>query len=225
MKYKEILHNNLKFLIAMLFVIVLGVVGVAYALDLIGEPTNINVSTATLTAVIGGDTTVTSTGTMLPIEDGIIDTNGVNTTDNRVLKATFTVSNVDANPANTIYDIALHDIVMDCNLKSKYLKWRLYKDGTKISEGSFSPTFDINIVDNDRLVLTTTQQDLSSTNTYVFLMWISESCPSDIDIAECTGEMDQSNLLNKNFSATIKIELSTKTKKELVRIKGTELVC
>ena len=48
--------------------------------------------------------------------------------DERVLKSTFTVSNVNTNPENTIYDIALHKVEMDCELRSEYVKWRLYKD-------------------------------------------------------------------------------------------------
>lgn len=228
MKYKELLRNNLKFILVMLFVIVLGVIGITYAFNM--KAININVNTVPLAANITGDENISSMNTMLPIDDSVIDENEldiINGTflESNILRAQFTVSNVDTNPDNTIYDIALHDIDMDCELKSKYLKWRLYKGDVLLSEGNFSPVFDITIEEN-RLVLTTTQEDLNSTNnTYTFIMWISEACPGSIDILECTEEMDQSSLLNKEFSAMIKLELSSKNKKNLIRKAGTELIC
>ena len=80
---------------------------------------------------------------MMPISDSLIEKQNINIEDERVLKSTFTVSNVKSNPENTIYDIALHKVEMDCALRSKYVKWRLYKDGNLLSEGNFSKSFDI----------------------------------------------------------------------------------
>lgn len=69
---------------------------------------------------------------------------------------------------------------------------------------------------NSRMVLTDTQQDLTtSTDTYVFLFWISESCTGDIKT--CTSSNNQNRYINKSFSAKIKIEASTKSKKSLTR--------
>ena len=71
-------------------------------------------------------------------------------------------------------------------------------------------------MENNRMVLTTTQQDLTTTaSTYVFLMWISESCTGDI--ANCTNSDNQFKYVGKSFSFNIKLETATKTKKELTR--------
>ena len=132
---------------------------------------------------------------MLPIEDSLVT--GTSVTDARVLKVKFTVTGKSTNPANSIYDISLRNITMDDALKDSNVKWRLYKNNTLLSSGNFSPTFDV--MENNRMVLTTTQQDLTATasDTYVFLMWISESCAGDI--SSCTSSEDQSKYINKNF--------------------------
>jgi len=232
MGYKKILRNNLRFIIIMIFIVVLGLIGITYALRIgFHKPININVDTIPLSATISGDNEITGTNTMIPIEDIIIDENITDIiegtfSDDRILKVQFNISNVESNPENTIYDIALHDLSMDCVLKTEDLKWRLYKGSELLSSGNFSPTFDISIAETSRLVLTNTQEILGETpSEYTFLMWISESCPKDISITECTSDMDQSIYLNKSISAKIKLELSTKTRKNLVRIKGTDIVC
>ena len=105
---------------------------------------------------------------------------------------------------------------MDKELKSLCVKWRLYKNNTLLSEGNFSPSFDVK--ENNRLVLTEVQQDLTTnTDKYVYLMWISEICTGDI--TTCDSTVNQNKYSNKKFNASIKIEASTKTKKELVRTK------
>ena len=215
---KDIIKNNSKFIIVMLLVIVLGVVGVTVAVK-VGNfnPIAINTTTGTISATISYDSsvngsTVTSTGKMLPIQDSLVT--GTSVTDTRILKVKFTVTGKSTNPANSIYDISLRNITMDDALKDSNIKWRLYKNNTLLSSGSFSPGFDV--MENNRLVLTSTQQDLTTTaSTYVFLMWISESCTGDI--ASCTSSEDQSKYLNKKFSFNIKLEAATKTKKGLTR--------
>lgn len=103
---------------------------------------------------------------------------------------------------------------MDDALKDSNIKWRLYKNNTLLSSGNFSPSFDV--MENNRMVLTTTQQDLTTTaSTYVFLMWISESCTGDI--ANCTNSDNQFKYVGKSFSFNIKLETATKTKKNLTR--------
>ncbi|MGN1311700.1 MAG: hypothetical protein ACI4U4_01650, partial [Bacilli bacterium] len=212
------IKNNIKFLIAMIIVITLGIIGITYAIK-IGEFTAIglNANTSTISANITYDSTVnegtiTSTGNMLPISDTLIT--GVDVADTRILKVKFMVTGVSTNPSNTIYDISLRDINMSSALKTEEIKWKLYKNGTEISTGNFSPTFDI--MENNRLVLTNTQQDLTtSTDTYVFLMWISESCTDDL--TTCTITNSQNKYSGKTFSATIKLEASTKSKKTLIR--------
>ena len=214
------IKNNIKFLIAMLIVIVLGVFGITYALKIATfNPIALNTTTGTINANITYDSTntstVTSTGNMLPISDTLVT--GVDVTDSRILKIKFMVSGVSSNPSNTIYDIVLRDISMDKELKSLYVKWRLYKNNTLLSEGNFSPSFDVK--ENNRLVLTEVQQDLTTnTDKYVYLMWISEVCTGDI--TTCDSTLNQNKYSNKTFNASIKIEASTKSKKELVRTKA-----
>ena len=211
------IKNNIKFLIAMLIVIVLGVFGITYALKIATfNPIGINTTTGNITASITYDSTNTSTVTsnnkMLPIADTLVT--GVDVTDERILKVKFMVTGSSSNPDNTIYDISLRNIDMSNALKSEYVKWRLYKNGTLLSEGNFSPTFDTR--ENNRLVLTNTQQDLTTnTDTYVYLMWISEACTGDLSTCDITKNQDK--LLGKIFNAQIKLEASTKSKKALTR--------
>ena len=215
---KDIIKNNSKFIIVMLLIIVLGIAGVTVAIK-VGNfnPIAINTTTGNISATISYDSsvnssTVTSTGKMLPIEDSLVT--GTSVTDARVLKVKFTVTGKSTNPANSIYDISLRNITMDDALKDSDVKWRLYKNNTLLSSGDFSPSFDV--MENNRMVLTTTQQDLTTTaSTYVFLMWISESCAGDI--ANCTNSDNQFKYVGKSFSFNIKLETATKTKKELTR--------
>ena len=49
-------------------------------------------------------------------------------------------------------------------------------------------------------------------------MWISEVCTWDI--TTCDTKVNQNKYSNKTFNASIKIETSTKSKKQLVRTKA-----
>ena len=216
---KKLIKENSKFIIVMSIVIVLGIIGITYALKVTAfNPIGLNTTTGTINANITYDgdntSTITNTDKMLPIRDTLVD---INTTDERVLKVSFNITGVNTNPDNTIYDISLRDINMDKELKSLYVKWRLYKNNTLLSEGNFSPSFDVK--ENNRLVLTEVQQDLTTnTDKYVYLMWINEVCTGDI--TTCDSTLNQNKYSNKTFNASIKIEASTKTKKELVRTKA-----
>ena len=222
---KDFLKKNLMFIILLLIVIGVGIYGITYAVRIAnGSRTNLNANTAPMAANItftgGGNGTFTSTGKMSPIDDTLVT--GTDVTDERVMKIAFTVSGVASNPDNTIYDIALRDTDIDCALRTDLVKWRLYKNGTLLTSGNLSPTFDA--MTGDRLVLTETQQDMSTTaDSYVLLMWISESCTGDI--TTCTKDMDQSDYLNKSFEATIKVEMTTKSKKALVRNTASAQSC
>ena len=215
---KDIIKNNSKFIIVMLLIIALGITGVTVAIKAGNfNPIAINTTTGNISATISYDSsvnssTVTSTGKMLPIKDSLVT--GTSVTDARVLKVKFTVTGKSTNPANSIYDISLRNITMDDALKDSNIKWRLYKNNTLLSSGNFSPSFDV--MENNRMVLTNTQQDLTTTaSTYVFLMWISESCTGDI--ANCTNSDNQFKYVGKSFSFNIKLETATKTKKNLTR--------
>ena len=216
---KRLIKENSKFIIVMCIVIIFGIIGITYALKVAAfNPIGLNTTTGTINANIAYDgnntSTITNTDKMLPISDTLVD---INTTDERVLKVSFNITGVNTNPDNTIYDISLRDINMDKELKSLYVKWRLYKNNTLLSEGNFSPSFDVK--ENNRLVLTEVQQDLTTnTDKYVYLMWINEVCTGDI--TTCDSTLNQNKYSNKTFNASIKIEASTKSKKELVRTKA-----
>lgn len=128
---------------------------------------------------------------------------------------------------DAIYDIALQDLNVDCNLLSPYVKWKLKKNGKVISQGSLDYHFDT--IKKGRLVLTNTQQDLIPYNEdknkydyFEFYLWLSDSCQEE-DISLCTDNVYQNNLLNKKFSGKIEVELYGGEKKELDRNPSDEL--
>ena len=223
---KNIIKKNIRFISAMIVVIILGIFGISYALKV--APFNkiaVNIKSANMDVNISYDSGVngadiSNSGNLLPINDSLVT--GPTVSDSRVLKAKFYVTGNTSNPENSIYDVAIHDFNVDCELRTEDLKWRLYKNGTLLSSGNLSPKFDT--MSNNRLVLTETQQDLTTTkDEYVFLLWISESCSGDI--ANCSKEQDQSKYLGKSLSGSIKVELATKSKKALVRTTGVSGSC
>ena len=223
---KNIIKKNIRFISAMIVVIILGIFGISYALKV--APFNriaVNIKSANMDVNISYDSGVNgadinNSGNLLPINDNLVT--GPTVSDSRVLKAKFYVTGNTSNPENSIYDVAIHDFNVDCELRTEDLKWRLYKNGTLLSSGNLSPKFDT--MSNNRLVLTETQQDLTTTkDEYVFLLWISESCSGDI--ANCSKEQDQSKYLGKSLSGSIKVELATKSKKALVRTTGVSGSC
>ena len=143
MKYKNLIKSNLKFIIAMTVVIALGAVGITFAINIdTFNPIGINIGTATLGANItylnGSSATITSTGKLLPINDDKTEITP-DSTNESILKIDFKLSGTSTNPDNTIMDISLNNISMDCELKSEYFKWKLYKEEALLSSGSFSP--------------------------------------------------------------------------------------
>ena len=223
---KNIIKKNIRFISAMIVVIILGIFGISYALKV--APFNkiaVNIKSANMDVNISYDSGVngadiSNSGNLLPINDSLVT--GPTVSDSRVLKAKFYVTGNTSNPENSIYDVAIHNFNVDCELRTEDLKWRLYKNGTLLSSGNLSPKFDT--MSNNRLVLTETQQDLTTTkDEYVFLLWISESCSGDI--ANCSKEQDQSKYLGKSLSGSIKVELATKSKKALVRTTGVSGSC
>ena len=223
---KNIIKKNIRFISAMIVVIILGIFGISYALKVASfnkiavniKSANMDVNISYDSGVNGAD--ISNSGNLLPINDSLVT--GPTVSDSRVLKAKFYVTGNTSNPENSIYDVAIHDFNVDCELRTEDLKWRLYKNGTLLSSGNLSPKFDT--MSNNRLVLTETQQDLTTTkDEYVFLLWISESCSGDI--ANCSKEQDQSKYLGKSLSGSIKVELATKSKKALVRTTGVSGSC
>ena len=212
--------NNFTVLVIEVIVVVLAIIGITFAINYLMDNININANTADLAVDYTGDLTLPSTS-LFPISDSSVATNTEN-----VMRVNFTVKGASSNPTNKdiIYDVILSDLSIDCQLKSPYLKWQLNKNGEKLSEGSFSPTFDT--IKDGKLYLTEIQQDLpsnsSTADSYEFIMWLSESCS---DINNCTQEQDQSNMLNKTISGKIETILYTDSKKELVREPGDNLGC
>lgn len=166
-----------------------------------------------------GDTSFDSSDIDLkPILDSKIETNLEN-----VIGIHFNVGGSELNDEkNIVYDIALVDLKVDCDLLSPYLKWKLVKNDDEIFSGSFDYHFDT--INQGRIVLTTIQQDLvdysenkSDYDHYSFYIWLSDSCQEE-SISNCIGEFeDQSNLINKHFSGKIEVELYAKNKEALVR--------
>ena len=229
MKYKNLIKSNLKFIIAMTVVIALGAVGITFAINIdIFNPIGINIGTATLGANItylnGSSATITSTGKLLPINDDKTEITP-DSTNESILKIDFKLSGTSTNPDNTIMDISLNNISMDCELKSEYFKWKLYKEEALLSSGSFSPKFDS--MKNNRLVLTNTQERLTTNEyKYTLLIYLAESCTGDLSTCNAnSGSYNQETLLNKNFSATMKVELSTGNKKNNTRSTTSTSAC
>lgn len=146
----------------------------------------------------------------------------VRASSNQVIYISFLVGgNENNNAEDPVYDIALQDLEVDCDLISPYVKWKLLKNGKEISNGSLDYQFDT--IRNGRLVLTPIQQDLknyskdkSTYDHYEFYLWLSDSCQEE-DIELCDNSEVQNYLLGKKIRGKVEVELYSKTKKELVR--------
>ena len=164
---RNLIKNNIRALILIIILIVLGIISATLALRLNFAPIGINADVGNVIVNVryekDGDndiSSITSTGDLTPIT---LDTSSINNVLNssNVVKFKFWVSGDASNPNNSIYDIALNNINIDCELKSPYVKWLLYKNNTLLSSGNFSPTFDA--MPNNRMVLTSTQENLTTT--------------------------------------------------------------
>ena len=226
---KKYIKNNVKALVLLSILIVLGIISTTLALTLRFGPTSISVSTANIVVNVRYEkdrsnndiTSIISNGTMIPIT---LDTSSINniTSNSNIVKFKFWISGDSSNPSNSIYDIALNNITMDCELKSTYVKWVLYKNSTLLYSGNFSPTFDV--MTNNRMVLTTTLQDLTTTeDEYLLALYIEDACSGNI--STCTSSQEQASLIGRTFSANIGIETATKTKKTNTRTTGEAAVC
>ena len=146
----------------------------------------------------------------------------VNKINKNVIYIDFRVGgNKENDDEANVYDIALMDLEVDCELLSPYLKWKLLKNGMLISEGSLDYKFDT--IKKGRLVLTPIQQDLKKysedKNTYdyyEFYMWVSDSLQSE-NLLEYEKQELQNNLINKKLKGKIEVQLYGSAKKELVR--------
>ena len=154
----------------------------------------------------------------------ILDSEVEDSIDN-IIKITFRVGGARDNSDvdDIIYDVALSDLNISCDLLSPYLKWKLVKGDEEIASGSLDYKFDT--IKNGRLVLTETQEDLaeysesgSGYDDYTFYMWLSDSCQDELGKCDSKEELvDQSNLLNKRIGGKIEIEVNSGNKKKLER--------
>ena len=211
------------FYIIVIFALILGF---TYALGSNSLAFNVDTAIVAVDETAYGDTTFdTSELDFKPILDSAVETSSDN-----VIKIDFTVGGAsENNNDNIIYDIALVDLDVNCNLLSSYIKWKLVKNGEEISTGSLDYKFDTIV--NGRLVLTTVQQDLADYSTdqtgyddYTFYMWFSDSCQSDLSTCISNNQIaDQSKLIGQNLSGKIEVELYTESKKALERKPSTTM--
>ena len=193
--------------------IVLGVVGITYAAATLSS--SVNVSASNLNVVYTGDKTVTATDLSPRVTAPTISETS------NVARVAFTVKGASANVnSNIIYDIMLDSISADSAFFNSYVKWRLYKNSSLLSEGNMSYAFDSSLK-NNKLTLTETQQDMpsnsSTADSYVFLMWIEETCT---DVLNCGSAANQNGLIGKNFQANIFVAVNTGNKVALTRVSG-----
>ncbi|MEE3343862.1 MAG: hypothetical protein VZS44_07220 [Bacilli bacterium] len=160
---------------------------------------------------------------LIPILDNEVEIKSDN-----VIRIDFKVGGNQENSdkIDIIYDLALNELELDCDLISPYVKWKLIKNNEEISTGSLDYKFDT--IKDGRLVLTNTQQDLvaysedkTDYDNYTFYMWLSDNCQEDL--SQCKNMEEQTNLLNKKLKGKIEIELNTGAKLELKRYPSEEL--
>ena len=219
---KETLKNkNLLVIVFEIIIIILGIIGITFATSkLLNDRTSTIVTTDEYHLDYQGDTNITI-GDIEPISDSLIN---IGTTSN-VVRAEFSVRGVNTNKSNDlIYDVMLNEMNIDCSLLNEYTKWRLYKNGSLISEGNLSPSFDGAVLD-ENFHLTTMQEPLPKYNQdydkYVFILWLSEAC----DNLETCNLVDQSNIVDSNFSANIFIALYSGTKTLYERVPNNDNSC
>lgn len=213
---KDILKNNTKFIIILLFIIILGFVGITFAFNYSSDPVLVDIDTANIDVDVTFDDSVDgaiSSSELFPIDESPIDnyTKG-STLDSSIIKSSFTVSAPinNNNPSNVIYDIVLDDINMSCELKNQNMKWLLLKydedesEYITINSGNFSPSFDT--MPNNKLYLTNNQEDLEEEAEYVLLIWLKETCNEEI--TQCF-DYNQDDFMNRHLSANVKLEIAT----------------
>ena len=193
--------------------IILGVVGITYAASTLSS--SVNVSASNLNVVYTGDKTVTATDLSPRVTAPTISETS------NVARVAFTVKGASANVnSNIIYDIMLDSINADSAFFNSYVKWRLYKNNSLLSEGNMSYSFDSSLRDN-KLTLTNIQQDMpsnsSTADSYLFLMWIEETCT---DVLNCGSAANQNGLIGKSFQSNIFVAVNTGNKVALTRVSG-----
>lgn len=214
--------KNIDKRIVVIYIFCIGVIllGITYALTSSNIAMNVTTASIGIDTTSYGSTSFDSTNLKLyPILDSKVDdllTGGSTDVTNNVILINFNVKGASTNPTNTsiIYDIALNNLNINSALLSKYLKWKLIKNGSVLTEGDFSG--EIISIENNRMVLTDIQQDLpsysSTADAYKFVLWLSDACQEE-DITKCIDAENQDDLLGKNISGIVEVEIYTGNKK------------
>ena len=214
--------KNIDKRIVAIYIFCIGVIllGITYALTSANIAMNVTTANIGIDTASYGSTSFDSTNLKLyPILDSKVDdllTGGSTDVANNVILINFNVKGANTNPTNTsiIYDIALNNLNINSALLSKYLKWKLIKNGSVLTEGDFSG--EVIKIENNRMVLTDIQQDLpsysSTADAYKFVLWLSDACQEE-DITKCIDTENQDDLLDKNISGVVEVEIYTGNKK------------
>lgn len=218
----NIINNKKKYAILLVSAIIL--LGITYAIQNSSSLFKGSTATIKIDEEAYGETSFDSTNIhLIPILDDEVEIRSDN-----VIRIDFKVGGAKENTEKNdiIYDIALNELEIDCNLISPYLKWKLLKNNEEISTGSLDYKYDT--IKDKRLVLTNIQQDLVKYNdnkdeydNYIFYMWLSDNCQDNLE--QCKNTPEQTNLLNKKITGKIEIELNTGAKTELRRHPSQEL--
>ena len=214
-------NKNILVIVFEILVIVLGIVGITYATSVI-----INNRASTLLTVSDyhvdyiGNSEITVDG-LEPISDNLIN---YDTRDN-VVRVEFSLRGVKENgDVNLIYDVMMKEMNIDCSLLSKYVKWRLFKNGELLANGSLDPSWDGDVL-TDSMRLTNIQEDLPKYNEdydkYVLIFWISEAC----DELEKCELVDQSDIVGSQLSMKVFIALYSGAKKANKRVGNNDSTC
>ena len=143
--------KNTKIIILIILVTVILITGITFAFEM--NDINVSIESGNYGVIYNGETNLPSANLHPIIDSELLSTDN----SSKILKITFTVKGAETNPSNIpiIYDVSLTNLNLPVELKSKYLKWRLYKNNSKISEGNFSAEFDAIL--GNRMVLTNIQ--------------------------------------------------------------------
>lgn len=218
---KSIKKKNTIIIAFEILIILLGLGGITLATDrLLGASSTSILTVGNYEIDYKGELSVTGDN-LEPISDSLINIDRLE----NVLRAEFSFKSGESNGEEAlVYDIMLKDMNIDCSLLNEYTKWNLYKNGSLLSTGNFSPSFDGNVL-GENLYLTNIQEDLpkyrEEYDNYVLIIWISEACD---DLATCEY-VDQSGIIGSNLSLTAFVAVYNEGKKELVRTPSKDLSC
>ena len=214
-------NKNLLVIVFEILVIALGILGITLATSAIVNSRSQTLLTVSEYGIDYVGEKEISSMELEPMSDELIN---INMREN-VIRLEFSLRGVRENEDNNlIYDVMMNEMNIDCSLLNKYTKWRLYKNGKLLSNGSLDPHFDGNVL-SDSMRLTNIQEDLPAYNkdydNYVLIFWISEAC-DDLETCEL---VDQSSIVNSKMNMKIFIALYSGAKKEFVRVGNSDSSC